>query len=135
MPFDYSGLRTTADTLITDFGRSVVLRRRSEEAADPARPWGAPSSTASDIQAIETIGVFLDTVREAFDAVTTGAGLGVTNVEEKTTRCLVIAENSLPEEMGRDWQVDDGTRRYEVLSSRPVRPGGTLLYYDLELKL
>ena len=135
MPFDYSGLLAVADTLITDFGRAITLRRNSRTAADLAKPWAERSDSATDIQAISAVGVFLNSRREAFDAVTAGVGLGLSNVEQKTTRVLVQALSTLPEEMGRDWKVDDGTRTFEVLSSKPVKPGGTLLYYDLEVKL
>lgn len=133
MAFDYSGLKTVADTLIGDFGREVVLRRQGTTFSDPSKPWGATDPAAVDVQSITTIGVFLNLSRGVFTATTSGAGLS--SVEEKTTRCLVIAAAALPEEMGRDWQVDDGSRRYEITASSPVRPGGTLLYYDLELKL
>lgn len=135
MAFDYSGLKTVADTLIADFGRSIVLRRNSRTPAVPGTPWGAPSEAASDIQAIDAIGVFLSPERKAFDAVTAGIGLGLSNVEEKTARVLVAAVDDLPEEMGRDWKIDDGTRVFEVVSSQPIKPGGTLMYYDLEVKL
>ena len=137
MAFDYSGLLTVADTLISDFGRAITLRRASRTAADPTKPWSTRSTVATDIQAIATIGVFLNLERDAL-AVESGSGIGPagnSNVEEKTVRVLVPAVATLPEEMGRDWQVDDGTRRYEVVSSSPVQPGGTLLYYDLEVRL
>jgi len=135
LAFDYSGLLAVADTLITDFGRPITLRRNSRTAADPAKPWAEPASADIDTQAISAVGVFLNSKRKAFDAVTAGVGVGLSNVEQKTTRVIVQALSTLPEEMGRDWKVDDGSRTFEVLSSKPVKPGDTLLYYDLEVKL
>jgi len=135
-PFDYSGLLATADRLIERFGRTVTLRRKSESPATASKPWGPASSVASDIQAIETTAVFLGPQFESFDSVTAGIGLGVTNVEEKTGRVLVKAlAATLPEELQIGWQIDDGTRVFEIISSRPIKPGGTLMYHDVRVKL
>lgn len=134
--FDYSGLLSVADALITKFGRSVTLRRQSASSADTSKPWGPSSPVASDIQAVAAKAVFFNSEAGSFDAVTAGIGLGVTNVEEKTTRVLVQAlSDTLPSEIGKDWQVDDGTRRYEVIKSIAVKPGGVLLYHDMQVKL
>ena len=135
MAFDYSGLLAVADTLITDFGRAITLRRNSRTPDDPAKPWAIVSGSAPDIQSIAATGVFLSPKRAAFDSITAGVGVGLSNVEQKTARVLVQALSTLPEEMGRDWKVDDGTRTFEVLSSKPIKPGATLMYYDLEVKL
>lgn len=135
MAFDYSGLLGVADRLITDFGRPITLRRNSRMPANPSKPWGDVEDPGVDTQSIDATGVFLDSKRQAFDGATAGIGLGLSNVEMKTTRVLVQALSTLPEEMGRDWKVDDGSRTFEVLSSMPVKPGGTLMYYDLEVKL
>ena len=135
MAFDYSGLLAVADTLIVDFGRPMTLRRNSRTPADAGKPWAVVSDSATDIQSIAATGVFLSPKRSAFDAVTAGVGVGLSNVEQKTARVLVQALATLPEEMGREWKVDDGSRTFEVLSSKPIKPGDTLLYYDLEVKL
>lgn len=134
--FDYSGLLAVADRLIPRFGRSVTLRRQSASSTDPAKPWGPKDPTGSDIQAIAATAVFFDREAGSFDSVTAGIGLGVTNVEEKTARVFVQAlSGTLPSEIGQDWQIDDGSRRYEVVSSVAVKPGGTLLYHDMQVKL
>lgn len=127
MAFDYSGLLTVANTLITDFGRTVSLQRESETAADPGKPWGPRSAVGGE--SITTIGVFLTTERVPFQ--------GDTTVDEKVGRVLTVADPLLPEEMGTDWKLEDvvSGRIYEIVTSTPVKPGPTLLYYDLEVKL
>lgn len=124
-----------ADELIPFFGRAMTLRRNSRTLADPAKPWGAVSTSAADIQSIAATGVFLNTKSSAFDAATAGTGQGTSSVEMKTGKVLVEALAALPEVMGRDWKVDDGQITYEVLASWPLKPGDTLFMYILEVKL
>jgi hypothetical protein len=135
LAFDYSGLLLVADTLITNFGRPITLRRNSRTPDDSNKPWAIRSDSAEDIQAIAAIGVWIGSKSETFDSVTAGVGVGLSNVQQKSSRVLIQALDTLPEEMGREWKVDDGDQTYEVLSAQPVKPGATLLYYDLEVKL
>lgn len=128
MAFDYSGLLTVATSLIEQFGRPMTLRRASRTPADPTKPWAARQGavTASDDQAITSTAVFLDFSRTDRDGQV---------VEAKRARVLFPAEAALPEEVGPDWQLDDGSRLYEVLESRPVKPGPTLLHYEVVVAL
>ncbi len=135
MSFDYSGLLTTASGLIARFGRPATLRRPSQTAADSDDPTAPPNPAGTDIQTIAVTAVFLDLTRDAFTTTGAGIGRGSTPVEEKNVRVLVEAASALPEEIGTEWQLDDGTRRWKVRISRPVKPGDTLLYYELEVKL
>ncbi len=134
MAFDYSSLLATALLLITDFGRAVTLRRESDTPADPTRPWGPSDTTASDVQAVAAIAVFLDVENDAWTTTGAGIGRGSTAVDEKKGRVLVTVV-SLPEELDPSWQIDDGTRTYEITSVKAVKPGGTLLYYDVEIQV
>jgi len=133
--FDYSGLKSTADRLIARFGRAATLRRASQSTADPANdPLGPPNSSGTDIQTIPVTAVFLDLERDAFTTTGAGIGRGSTPVEEKNVRVLVEAATELPEEMGTEWTLIDGTRLWKVRLARPVAPGDTLLYYELEVR-
>jgi len=134
--FDYSTLLETAQSLISQFGRTVTLVRQSDVPADPLRPWGAPATTGTDTVSAEVLAVFLGTDRGAFPDVSAGrGGSGQTNVEQKTSRVLVAADASLfALEIGPEWRIDDGARLWDIVTSEPVQPGGTLIYYDLEVR-
>ena len=136
MALDYTALKAVAKRLIDENGRAVTLRRESRTPADPTKPWSASDTTAAaagsadGVQALSGIvGVFLDVERDDT------AQLPGSLAEEKRGRVLFPAEVALPEEVGPDWVIDDGTRRFEVINAKPVKPGGTLVYYEVEVQL
>lgn len=125
--FDYSGLQSTATTLITQFGRAMTLTRDSR-VPDPTKPWLTEQgdTSAASAQSIATVGVFTSLDREL---------AGLTTVERKLGLVLVRTESELPEEVGSDWHLVDGDRTYEVLLSRPLKPGPVLMLYKLGVVL
>ena len=134
-PFDYSDLKTTADDLITEFGEAVTLRRSATTFADPAAPWEGPEVAGATVQAIAAQAVFFDLSNDPFTTTGAGIGRGSTSVEEHRARVLVQAVAALPAEIGTDWAVDRGGRLYSITAARPQNPGGTLLYYELIVRV
>jgi len=128
MALDYTALAAVATRLIGENGRAITLRRESRTPDDPAKPWGPSDTTAAvagsadGVQAIAVTGVFLDLER---------TDRQLTQAELKQSRVLIGPDPDIPEEMGPDWVVDDGDRRFEVVSSKPINPGDTLCYYEL----
>lgn len=135
MSFDYTGLAATASELISLFGRAATLRRPATTNIDPNRPWEGPDPDGASALAVSVTAVFLDAQRDAFTATGAGIGRGSTPVEERRARVLIAAEADIPVELGTDWHLDDGTRRFAILASRPSAPGPTLLYYELVVRL
>ncbi len=136
MAIDYAKALATATRLISENGRAITVGRRSEAPADPARPWG-PRTTSAGTVSVSTIGVFLDLDRDDLTTVTAGLGLGGSNVQAKGQRVLVPAAPALPSEVGPDWFVEDVStgELHEITASHPLKPGGTLVMYSLELAL
>jgi hypothetical protein len=127
--FDYDSLQVTAQGLINRFGRPATLTRAERlTVEDPAKPWlpiqGDPA--AAPAQAITLQCVFLSLDRTDRDGQV---------VEAKTQTVLAGAESTLPEEVGPDWTLVDGDRTWELVSSRPLKPGPVLMIYKLELAL
>jgi hypothetical protein len=135
MSFDYSGLLATATSLIADFGEAVTLRREATTFQDPSAPWEGPLTSGGDTQAIAANAVFFDLSNDPFTTTGAGIGRGSTPVEEHRARVLVEAASALPEEIGTDWEVDRGGRLYSITAARPQNPGGTLLYYELIVRV
>jgi hypothetical protein len=139
--FPYEALRTEkVDPLIVRFGRDVTLTRAAlpTTAAPPAgKPW-VPTTRGDadtvDDAAAQSIGglkaVFKSLIRTDRDGQT---------VEAKTQGVIIGAEAELPEQVGKDWKLveaaADGGRVWEVVTSRPLKPGPTLMLYTLELAL
>ena len=129
--FDYPSLATKAQNLITEFGRPATLTRAARVTAaapDVTKPWLPVQGDAADAaaQSILVSMVFLSLVREDRDGQV---------VEAKTQSVLIGSGIILPEEIGTDWKVTDGTRSWEVMNSLPLQPGPTLMIYRLELGL
>lgn len=110
----------------------MTLRRESRTPDDPTKPWGArdtavaAAGSAIGVQSIAVTGVLLDLER---------GERPLTQAELKQSRVLIGPDPDIPEEMGPDWVVQVGSRRFEVVNSKPVNPGGTLVYYELLVKV
>lgn len=129
MPIDYGKLVDVAARLIGENGRTVTLVRRSSSPADPARPWGpAAAATAT----VSVTAVFL----EPEERQTTSGDIQPTAQldEFRRVKVLVAAEGA-PTDLGPEWYILDGTQRLEIVIAKPIRPGGTLIYYDVEARL
>lgn len=139
-PFDYVPLQETAQTLIDRFGRAATLERAARlTVEDPAKPWlpvQGQDPAAAPAQSIDVTAAFLSLVRTDRTGQT---------VEAKTQTVLIGAESELPEEVGPEWTLVEDlpatapsgavAKTWEVLSSKPLRPGPVLLMYRLELAL
>jgi hypothetical protein len=132
--FDYLPLQGTAQELIDRFGRDATLTRdeRPTTANPPAgKPWVSTLKGDSDLdaapaQSIEVSAVFLSLDRRNRDGQV---------VEAKTQTVLIGGQEALPEQLGPDWRLVDGTRSWEVLSSKPLTPGPLPMLTKLELAL
>lgn len=131
----YTGLKATADELLTEFGEAVTLRRAASTFEDPTKPWEGPDVDGADTQAISANAVFFDLSNDPFTTTGAGIGRGSTPVEEHRGRVLVQAASALPAEVGTDWVIDRGGRQYSITASRPQNPGGTLLYYEMVVRV
>ncbi len=138
--FDYAPLQATAQALIDRFGRPATLTRAARlTVEDPAKPWlpvQGHDPAAAPAQSIDVTAAFLGLIR------TDRAGQ---TVEAKTQSVLIGSETELPEEVGSEWTLVDVlpataptgavAKTWEVLSSKPLKPGPVLLMYRLELAL
>lgn len=133
--FNYESLQGTAQGLIDRFGRPANLvraARTTTATVPPGKTWLAPQgdadADAAPAQDIAVTAVFLSLVRTD--------RLGQV-VEAKTQSVLIGAEldADIPEELGPDWTLEEADRTWEVLSSKPLKPGPLLMLTRLELAL
>ena len=123
MAFNYSGLETTADRLISQFGRPMRYRRLNRSEPDSDRPWELNTSAPYDDQA-DVYAVFLGfTDRESEDTV----------VEENDFRVLVAAKNLTVTPTAGDLILDDSDV-YTAINVTTIQPGATAVAYDMQMR-
>lgn len=122
MPFDYTSLDAAAAGLIASFGRQVTLRRRPATPPDPNKPW-EPAAVAT------TPGADNATVYAVQDTLTYAQRTN-TVIPETASRWLV-AGTGAPADIGTEWEIVDGASIYQVYQAEPIKPGGTLILWDI----
>lgn len=135
MPIDFTAAQALATRLISENGRAITLTRESRTPADPARPWGPAAAGQTDTESIATVGVFLDLDKDALASITAAASLGQSTVNARQQQVLIPAAAALPEEVGPDWRVQDGTDVWEVVRAMPLKPASVVVFYKLEVTL
>lgn len=120
--FDYSGLKTTADSLIDRFGKDVVLSRGSHESVnlDAWEQSQGPTSEdpAQSISGIRGVQIKLD--RETLELQTIDRPMG---------RWVLQAASAIPDDVGPEWILSADGASFQIITLRPVKPGDTLLVY------
>jgi len=124
--FDYSGLVTVANDLISSFGRTATLARATRVPSG-AKPWLAQQGAAA-VSGAQTFSVKIVETAKAH------AHRPAEDVKSTAKIIFMSVETALPEEIDTDWQIIDGGITYQVRSIRVVAPGGTLIVYRLELE-
>lgn len=149
--FDYSGLATTAETLIDRFGRNVTFTRKNYFGeAVSGKPWRGPSigtSTFSvkavvydyDDRAIngDTVKLGDRRVLVSADALAAaGWGDGTTWSSMDYPWGDAASPWDTQESAGPDLDdtMLDGGRNYKVVRALPIKPGGSTLVYELQVR-
>lgn len=124
--FDYSSLKSTADSLLLRFGKAIVLSRASRLANDPVDnldSWETDQGPVATSAAQSISGLF--GVQIALDKET----LELQTIERPLGRWVFQASTAIPEEVGTAWLLTADGLTFEIVSVKPVRPGDTLLVY------
>lgn len=125
--FDYSDILARATFQVTDKGRDVILFRASR-AVDAGDTWlTQQGSSVAAVAAEQNI-----TVKAVFDQkqITDESGETI----QRTIQVAFISPNALIlEDLTTDYEIIDGALRYRVTRVNPIKPGATLLLYELEL--
>jgi len=120
--FDYAKTATTAVRLLTKFGQSVTLARRSTGAYDPTL------SAAPVTETLETRkAVLLD-----YDRINFGETLqDGTRIQAGDRRCLMGTDGSAPTNFDA---VVVGGERYPIKVVKELNPAGTPVLYDMLIR-
>jgi hypothetical protein len=122
MAFDYSGLNTTAQTLLSDFGRDVVLRQRSNTLIDPARPSRGFNTGNVDLT---VKAVFASIKKDQFQE---------SAIEDGDQLCIVSALAASGIEIGTDDLIVDAGDVLQIVAVDKVKPGGTTMVWKLAVR-
>lgn len=123
MALNYANLADTAERLIEENGRSMILRKGGEVLSDPAAPWD-PDTTTGDI-ALTVIGVIVDYENDAIDG----------QLVMRGDKRLLVAENSVDDNQIELFdRVTDESQDWKIVEVTTWKPGDTRIFYDLQLR-
>lgn len=118
--FDYASLKTTVDALMTEFGRSITLRRTDRTPADTNKPWDGPANPGTPATiTLDAVFVPPNTVRQ-FGLTALGEGTEVIDMLAFSEQIAIIAQDV--DVRGYDTVVDGGAT-WNVLAYQVLRPG------------
>lgn len=117
--FDYSGIQTTASTLLTSFGQAVTINRILSETYD------AVTGTSSNVTTLNTAGVaVLTRIDRAYKEQASGT------IEDGD---LMAVFDSTIEPKVAD-TITIGSTNYNVISVQVVKPGDTAIVYKAQIR-
>ncbi len=114
MAFDYTGLKSTAETLIARFGQSATLRQQAQSGTSYE-----PTLTNTDTTI--TVADFNHRVRDP--------GGELTGMTQRTLY-ISTAAGVTP---AKGDKVQIGGAWHEIAEVRPLNPGGTALMYEADI--
>lgn len=120
MSFDYSGLATKAQALIERFGQDVTVSVRAIASSDPVE--GTVSSTEPSSTAKAVI----------FDYSLQDSGKTFARdvvIEKGDKKCLIAGISPT-----LNTKIAVAGISYQVVNIKELNPGGTSLYYELQLR-
>jgi len=121
MAFDYASLKSIAEQLITDAGRSVQLEILDDTPSDPNAPWEGNQSTPQT-----------DTVTAVI--VPTEHARAEDSVEYKGEQVAYVASTFALADLKKYSQlIDIDGSRWNIQNAQPLKPGDTELLYTFEL--
>lgn len=119
----YDDMAATADELLREYGKPLVLRRVTPGAYDPSS--GAAAETTVDFPGTGTMFDFaLQSAGQAF--------AGATMIETGDKQCY-LSPVGAPLPMAGDLVVD-GADAWQVKNVKAVNPAGTPVLYELHLR-
>lgn len=129
MSKDWSSTAALAQRLIGEYGREISLFKKSETPVDSSKPWLGPADqVGSDTTEVVASAVFVQADNDfAFGADFFDA-LGL--ARRSQTRFIVYSTTDLT---GFD-TIQDGTSIWKIDIVRMLKPGDTVLLYDIEVK-
>lgn len=114
--FDYADLIETADELLTEFGREDLVLRSFSQSGDA---WN-PSRTSSDTT---VLGIIIDYDDSKIDG----------SLILATDRRALISPNAAVTPTTDMRLVEDG-QEYEIVRINTVKPAGSAIIYDLQVR-
>ena len=119
MAFDYASVLETAQVLITDFGKSVTLRRLDTTPPDPDMPWRGPVDPRASATTLDVNAVFV----EPSSLQTLGVN---TQLLDWLARAQQVALVALDQDLtGFSELVDTDSSVWRVVGVSTLNPGGT----------
>lgn len=129
----YDRLRSSAQRLIADFGRSIALSEATTELGNAAKPWGSATDTVTTTT-YATTGAFVTETGTDLEARLSAVSRLVLSPVEANEARIFIAAKDLGVVPTTAMQVVDGARTLEVKKVETVAPGNVAIMYVLKVE-
>lgn len=125
MAFDYAAILVTAQELVTEFGKSVTLRRLNTTPPDPAMPWLPPvDPRAAPAETLAVDAVFVEPSSQQF----LGVNTEMVDWLKRANQIAIVATSA--DLSGFSELVETDSVVWRVVGVSTLNPGGTrLLHY------
>jgi hypothetical protein len=129
VPQDYTEFVELAQELIEDFGRQVTITRRNNTTpVDPARPWKGYTDADTEVT---PIALFLPEFGQLINTEDYEEFAQLVR-EEKDT--FLVAKGSVPSsDLTTFDKLIDGGDVYSIDAVREFKPGGTVIFYAVDV--
>lgn len=131
MALNYISLRSLAERLIEENGRTLTLVRKDQgNPVDPAKPW-RNSTNAAEIT-VAVLGVFVEFEKDEVDG----------TIVKRGDKRLLVSDKSVTDGGGaaanlvvEDYDaVLDGGVRWRIVTAEVIEPGALRILYDLQVR-
>lgn len=125
MAFDYSTIAATGLRLISEYGKSITVKRVNR-VFDTDKPWKKDTSSAAEQPDTDhtVMGVIADFNHREVDG----------EIIQTGDRRLLVAAQGLAFEFDLRDLIVDGSDQWRIVNINTVAPGATTLLYDLQLR-
>lgn len=129
MAINYTRMRSVAERLVEENGRTVTLVRLDQvNDSDPAMPWRGTTGTSE--VTVDVIAVLVPFENDDFDGTLVKRGDMQAIVAAKS----VEDENPANVEIETFDFLDDGGARWRIVEAKSINPGGQRIVYMLQLR-
>lgn len=124
MALDYTEFQDLAVDLLGDAGRQISIRRASPDTtADTSKPWRAEPGAPTFYK---VFAVFTSYSTQEVDR-------SNNRIQASDLKVLVPARDLKIEPTTRD-RVVDGSKEYQVMAVKPLKPGPLVVTYELQVR-
>ncbi len=128
---NYAQLAATAQRLVVDAGRPIILVRLDTEPPDTSKPWRAPTPRSTGATEVPCTGVFVPLSSRTFLGSEAYLPQDVNRGEQI---CIVAALDTSEDLLTFNEIIDEDGTRWKIMRPQVLQPASTKLLYAFEVR-